>query len=249
MTRGSVLSASLTIVTMATMLTVTGCRQVQTRSGSPTPLPGYQSAPNVPDAMIAPPPPESARMIPGVPPSTVQTPKLEGEYGFTSPKLAASESLPVLRLRPLLEDSDAADIQPASSDEETIALPELEVTRPTLTPLPSTDQEPDTAAVELDSSLFLMELFEDAALDVPSPAFPPTTINGLTIQPWNAGWQAAPSREPPPWPADGQVSPLSITPGPVAPKWASDPFSTRPANSRPRRLMIENSDSAMRPIE
>jgi hypothetical protein len=249
MTRGSVLSVSLTVVTMATMLTAIGCRQAQTRSGSPTPLPGYQSAPAGSDArMIAPPPPDAVQ-IPGVPPSTAQTPKLEGPFGFTPPKLAGLEPLPALRLPPLPEESDAAQIQPTSSDEEPIALPEPEVAGPVLVPLPSPDQKSEAAAVELDPSLFLIDLFEDAALEAPTPSSPPTTVNGLTIQPGNAGWQAASSREPPAWPADGLVSPLSISPGPVVPKWTSDPFSTRPPNSRPRRLMIENSDSAMRPIE
>jgi hypothetical protein len=247
MTRGSALSVSLTIVTMATVLAVSGCRQAQTRSGTPTPLPGYESDPAGPS--IAPPPPSGAG-IPGVPPSTAELRNLEGPFGFTPPKLTAAEPLPALTLPPSLEDDEPANIQPTSSDDETIALPETEVTEPTFSPLPLAPAKPETAAVELDPSLFLLELFEDAALEVPTSSAPPTTVNGLTIQPQPAIRRPSnASRDPLPWPADGVTSTLTIVPGPVMPQWIDEPLPTRAANSRPRRLTIENSDSAIRPIE
>ncbi|HUQ68266.1 MAG TPA: hypothetical protein VM165_02015 [Planctomycetaceae bacterium] len=246
-------SSWLMVVTVAAVVTSLGCRQVQTRSSSPTPLPAYESAPAFdtspmpPRLSPVPPPPSDATGIPAIPPSTVMIPKLDGAFGFTAPKLPETDWSP--QLPPLPETPALDHIQPAGSEDDVAAAAEVDVEVPLFAPMP--ERKGTVGVVELDPSLFLLELFEEALIEVPSANAVPTTVNGLTIQPWKNPELPSQTinREPPAWPADGVTPTLTITPGPVFPKWTPDPLPTRPPNSQPRRLRVGNSDSEIRPIE
>jgi hypothetical protein len=189
-----------------------------------------------------PPLPNDSMDIPGVPPSTVLIPRLEGTFGFTAPKSADVAPLPTLSI-----DSFDGAIQPAGSTDDAVIADE---SAPVLAPLPLPERKRTAELVELDASLFLLELFEDAEIAASGKNAVPTVVNGLSIQPWISERPAAPNTTAPlPWPADGVMPTPTITPGPVMSKWSSEPLPTRPANSRPRRLMVGNSDSEIRPIE
>jgi hypothetical protein len=241
-----------TAIVLTAVVAASGCRQVSRRVDTPTPLPTYQTLPSEPvlppatdgpELSPIPPLPGQGAVIPPVPPSTALAIPLESHFGFTAPKLPVTDDAPRLELPQ--EDNPPHDIQPTGSDQ----FPADIETVPQLSPLPMPQKSRTSTPVELDASLFLMDMFEEAtSVDTAKPV-ERTTINGLTIEPWERQPQATPSREPQPWPANGVTPTLTITPGPIMPKWTSEPLPTRPANSRPRRLMIENSDSAIRPIE
>lgn len=253
MVPAQVLGRVLTLGSVTALVLLLGCRQVTTRqSGSPTPLPGYESGPTMPGVPTSNEPPlltpgPTQTVIPPVPPSTARLNRTDS-FGFTGPKLP-EDVLPSLEI-----PASDSEIQPTRSDEveedevEQSADIELPPSMPVLFPI-ATKERP-AAPVELDPSLFLVELFEDAALEAPTEKSVPTTINGMTIRPLNPEPQIVTGpREPSPWPADGILPTLTITPGPVMPKWTGEPTPTRSAEARPRRLMWENSDSAIRPIE
>jgi hypothetical protein len=148
-----------------------GCRQTMTRSDSPTPLQGPASAPAASPQI--PGPPAEVHNIPAVPPSTAARPSLEGPFGFTAPKLSEPEPRPNDRgeLDSLLGELDFNDVLPVASEEadEIAAAAELEMALP----LFATLKPRETAPVELDASLFLLELLEadlDAELDIELPA-------------------------------------------------------------------------------
>lgn len=252
----------------------TGCQRLARRAESPTPLPTYDAAPtesvtptmpaptSVPELSPIPPLPGESADIPPVPPSTAQRLKFDGPFGFTAPVRgdveltgdevkgrADDESAPQLPTLPGIAEETESTGPTSDSTGDNVA----EVTEPAVplvVPFPTPNKPRSGAPVELDPSLFLVELFESAMLEAPAEQSVPTTVNGLTIDPQQFDWQSTRiSRDPPMWPADG-VPPLPvITPGPVRSKWTPEPLPTRPANSRPRRLMLENSDSAIRAIE
>jgi hypothetical protein len=239
----------------------TGCRQLARRSASPTPLPTYDAAPgesvpptapNVPELLPTPTLPGGSTDIPPVPPSTAQSRRLQGVFGFTPPKGGHVEPFADDEL-PALPGMTSDAIQPTGSEnevaaDEAIELPEAAV--PFVMPVPVRVSASDTALIELDSSLFLIELFEGTVEDVPAKPAEPATVTEMTIQPQVDDRATANNpRAPQPWPADGLTPMPVITPGPVRPQWVPEPLPVRPANSRPRRLMIENSDSAIPPIE
>ncbi|MDZ4686452.1 MAG: hypothetical protein SH850_15390, partial [Planctomycetaceae bacterium] len=133
-------SSWLMVVTVAAAVTGLGCRQVQTRSGSPTPLPGYESAPAFdsspmpPRLSPVPPPPGETSTIPAIPPSTVMIPQLDGAFGFTEPKFSEADSSP--RLPPLPQTPAADEIQPAGSEDDVAAAAESDIAVPLFSPMP-----------------------------------------------------------------------------------------------------------------
>lgn len=270
-----------------TCCAATGCRQTSRQTASPTLLePAYAdptSAPNyelspVPSEVGAPPlPPADDLVIPPPPASTYVPGRRDDQIGgFTSPPEFQDEPrLPVPAAE--TEEHSSLRILPTGSDEESSAdgseVDEFadqifeRTSETAAVPMRDFLRKPAAQPVELDSSLFLLELQADALnetlptesdaavaieelpveIEVPLPAPAPRSVVVVDDIPQpDHGTSAQP------WPKTGVPLDIVITPGPVAPKWSryeSYRNYAAPPAALPRRLANSNSDWELRPIE
>lgn len=221
-------------------------------------------------------PPSEDLVIPP-PPGTAQHSASNEDRigGFTPPPMFRDEPrLPAapadhedLTLPPILPTGSGAE-SPVEEANKPLADQDLETlgeTEPV--PLRSFLRKPTAQPVELDSSLFLLELQADileeqrsdseqvaedledlpVAIEIPQPAKAPRSLVVVDDIP-----QPDKSTSAQQWPKGGVPLDIAITPGPVVPKWS--PYGSyrnyaAPPAALPRRLATSNSDWDLRPIE